>query len=96
MLDLQSRMTALDWSIVILYLIAMLGIGLSVTKRAGASLTDFFLSGRKLTWIFAGGSLIATSFASDTPLWVSGLVRRFGIHTAWQYWCPAIGAGLAV
>ncbi|MFC1607243.1 sodium:solute symporter family protein [Candidatus Latescibacterota bacterium] len=92
----QSHMTVLDWSVVLFYLLAMLVIGLSVSKRAGSSLAEFFLSGRKLTWFVAGASLIATSFASDTPLWVSGLVRRFGIYAAWQYWCPAIGAGLAV
>ena len=93
---INSKMTIIDWSIVVIYLAAMLGIGLSVAKRAGSSLSEFFLSGRKLTWVLAGSSLIATSFASDTPLWVSGLVRRFGVYAAWQYWCPAIGAGFAV
>ncbi|MBN1294289.1 MAG: Na+:solute symporter [Candidatus Latescibacteria bacterium] len=96
MFDINSRLSALDWSVVIIYLILMLIIGLSVSKRAGKSLSDFFVSGRRLTWYLAGASLVATSFASDTPLWVSGLVRRFGVYAAWQYWCPAVGAGLAV
>ena len=96
MFFVNSRMTLLDWSIVLLYFVFMLTLGISVRKRAGKSLSDFFVSGRKLTWYLAGFSLIATSFASDTPLWVSGLVRRFGIYAVWQYWSPAIGAGVAV
>jgi solute:Na+ symporter, SSS family len=89
-------MTSLDWAVVVLYFIAMLIIGLAVTKRARGSLAEYFVSGRRLNWFLAGASLVATSFASDTPLWVSGLVRRYGVHTVWQYWATALGAGVAV
>jgi SSS family solute:Na+ symporter len=41
-------------------------------------------------------SLIATSFAADTPLWITSLVRREGVHFVWQFWAPAIGSALAV
>lgn len=40
--------------------------------------------------------MIATSFAADTPLWVSALVRSNGIHYVWQFWTPLIGSTLAV
>jgi len=39
---------------------------------------------------------LASAFASDTPLWVSALVRKHGVYYLWQFWCPAIGATLAV
>ncbi|MDF7824634.1 hypothetical protein P4B35_11470 [Pontiellaceae bacterium B12227] len=57
---------------------------------------SFFVSGRNMKWYIAGASMIATSFASDTPLWVGSLVRQYGIHAAWQYWSPLIGCALGV
>ena len=40
--------------------------------------------------------MIATSFASDTPLWITSLVRQYGVHYVWQYWAPGIGAAMAI
>lgn len=87
---------ALDWVVIGLYLLATLALGLYFTKRAGSDMSSFFVSGRTLPWYLSGVSMIATSFASDTPLWITALVRKYGVYYIWQYWAPAIGSTLAI
>ncbi|MDA8174957.1 MAG: Na+:solute symporter [Nitrospiraceae bacterium] len=73
-----------------------LGVGLYFTKRASSSLSEFFLSGRSLPWWLAGTSMAAASFAADTPLYVTGLVRGQGIYENWQWWCYILSGMLSV
>ena len=86
----------LDWVIVAAFLGLNICIGIFFSRKGGESVDSFFVSGRSLKWYIAGASMIATSFASDTPLWVGSLVRQYGIHAAWQYWTPLIGCALGV
>jgi Na+/proline symporter len=83
-----------DWLIIGAYLALALGIGLVFARRAGRSTGEYFVSGRRLPWWLAGTSMVATSFASDTPLYVTGLVRTAGIARNWEWWAFAVG-GLA-
>ncbi len=76
----------LDWSIVGIYFLISLLIGLYYTRRAGASTTEFFGAGRSLPWWLAGTSMVATTFSSDTPLAVTELVYRHGIAGNWLWW----------
>ena len=86
----------LDWVVIAVFLIITMGIGLYFTKRAGKNMETYFTSGRSLPWYIAGISIVATNFASDTPLWVTSLVRQYGIYAVWQYWAQVIGAALCV
>ncbi|MDH3691937.1 MAG: sodium:proline symporter, partial [Gammaproteobacteria bacterium] len=81
-----------DWIIVGAYCVLITLIGLAFKKRAESGVEDFFLSGRQLPWWLAGTSLIATSFASDTPLFVTGLVRQNGIAGNWHWWFMAVAS----
>lgn len=81
----------LDWLVILLYLAFALWIGVRFAGRASQSVDEFFLSGRRLPWWIAGTSMVATTFAADTPLVVSGWVRDFGIWQNWLWWCYAIG-----
>ena len=65
---------ALDWSIIVAYFAISLGIGLWFKKRAGSSYVEYFASGRSMLWWLAGTSMVATTFAADTPLAVTGLI----------------------
>lgn len=93
---MNSYLTLTDWMVVVLYFGAMLWIGFAVHKKAGANIRTFFTGDGNVSWWLIAASLVATSFASDTPLWVTGLVRNHGIHAIWQFWAYFIGAGLAV
>jgi SSS family solute:Na+ symporter len=89
-------MSMLDWLIVALYFVASAWIGIACAKRAGSSLEEFFLSGRNLPWWLAGTSMVATTFAADTPLAVTELVARNGIAGNWLWWNFAFGGALTV
>ena len=75
-----------DWIIIIGYLALSLGVGLYFARRAGKSVEDFFLTGRRLSWWLAGTSIAAIAFASDTPIAVTEYVRQYGIAGNWFKW----------
>jgi solute:Na+ symporter, SSS family len=89
-------MPALDWIVVIAYFAVTLLIGFSFARRAGRSTEEFFLGGRKLPWWLAGVSMVATTFAADTPLAVTEMVARDGIAGNWLWWNMAIGGMVTV
>ncbi len=84
-----------DWSIVIGYVVFSLGVGVYFARRAGRSVEDYFLSSRSLPWWLIGCSMVATTFAADTPLAVTELVRGAGIWKNWFWWALAISHVLA-
>ena len=84
-------MSLLDWSIVAIYLIIVMLIGLYFTRRASKSIDDYFVAGRSLSWFIAGTSIVATTFSSDTPLVVAGISRDSGISGHWFWLSAAIG-----
>ena len=89
-------MKLIDYLIVIVYFIFTITIALLYSKRAGKSTGDFFLSGRNLPWYLAGISMVATTFAADTPLAVTELVANNGISGNWLWWNFAFGGMLTV
>jgi len=88
-------MTPWDWAIVGVYCVGIILLGLYLSRRAGRSTDDYFLSGRSLPWWLAGTSMVATSFATDTPLLVSAWTRDSGIWKNWQWWIFGISGALA-
>ena len=85
-----------DWLIVALYFLASAAIALIYTRRASESLDEYFVSGRALPWWLAGTSMVATTFAADTPLVVAGLVAKYGVAGNWLWWNGAISGILTV
>lgn len=90
------QLTAIDWAIIVGYFVLTIGIGLFFTRRAGKNLTEFFVSGRSLPWWIAGTSMVATTFAADTPLAVTGLVVKNGLAGNWFWWAFAMGGMFTV
>lgn len=86
----------LDLFIIVVYFSISLFVGVLYTRRASTSTGEFFLSGRSLPWWLAGTSMVATSFSSDTPLYITGLVRSEGIYENWQWWCFILSGMLSV
>lgn len=77
---------AIDWSIIITFFVISLLIGLIVAKQSGKSSENFFLSGRNMPWWLLGISMVATTFAADTPGLVAGIVRKDGVSGNWVWW----------
>jgi solute:Na+ symporter, SSS family len=80
------RLTSADWVVVAAYLLFTLIQGLYFRRRSNRSTADYFLSGRSAPWWLIGTSMVATTFAADTPLVVTGLVYRNGIAGNWIWW----------
>src|SRR5216110_2543359 len=80
------RLTLADWVVVALYFLFNIAVGLYYKSRASQNTAEFFLSGRNVPWWLAGTSMVATTFAADTPLVVTGLVYRNGIAGNWFWW----------
>ena len=78
--------TLLDWSAIIGYLAITLVLGLYFRRSSGKSSEDYFVSGRTASWWLAGTSMVATTFAADTPLLVAGLVYTQGVAGNWIWW----------
>ncbi len=78
--------SALDWAAVVAYLLITLLLGLYFRSRSGKSMDDYFVSGRNVSWWLAGTSMVATTFAADTPLVVTGLVYTQGVAGNWIWW----------
>jgi Na+/proline symporter len=79
-------LTALDWAAIVGYLLITLVLGLYFRRKSGQSTEDYFVSGRQVSWWLAGTSMVATTFAADTPLAVSGLVYTQGVAGNWLWW----------
>src|SRR6516225_6088755 len=80
------QLTWLDWCAIAAYFLGNFAIGWYYRRRAGKSVSEFFLSGRNVPWWLAGTSMVATTFAADTPLVVTGLVAKNGIAGNWLWW----------
>jgi len=90
------NLTVLDWAIVAAYFVLSIGIGLKFTKKGGESLEEYFVAGRRVTWWLAGAAMIATTFAADTPLVVTGLVSAHGVAGNWLWWNMVMSGTLTV
>src|SRR6202167_2349435 len=79
-------LTILDWAVIAGYLLLMLALGMYFRRRSSLNTEEYFVSGRQVAWWLAGTSMVATTFAADTPLVVTGLVYSQGIAGNWLWW----------
>ncbi len=89
-------MSTIDWVIVAVFLLMTLLMGIYHMRKATSGIDEYFVSGRKATWWVLGTSMVATSFAADTPLAVSGFVIKSGISWNWVWWSAAMSGLLVV
>jgi solute:Na+ symporter, SSS family len=90
------KLNFIDWLIIAAYFALSLVIGLYYAKRAGRSTEEFFLSDRSMPWWLAGTSMVATTFAADTPLAVTEMVARNGVAGNWLWWSMLASGMLTV
>jgi Na+/proline symporter len=76
----------IDWAIIGVFFLIVLGIGWVASRSAGKSSADFFLGGRSMPWWLLGISMVACTFSADTPNLVTGFVRENGVAKNWAWW----------
>src|SRR5213595_1936696 len=89
-------LTVVDWLVIAAYFALNLAIGMYYMRRARGSTSEFFLSGRDVPWWLAGTSMVATTFAADTPLAVTGFVAKNGVAGNWLWWNMVLSGMLTV
>lgn len=89
-------LSVLDYSIIAVFFSITLFIGIYVSKKSGKDSTEFFLSGRTMPWWLLGVSMVATTFSTDTPNFVTDIVRQDGVSSNWMWWAFLITGLLTV
>jgi len=79
-------LSGIDWVILGVFFVIVLGIGWWTSKTAGKNPEQFFLGGRSMPWWLLGVSMVATTFSADTPNLVTGFVREGGVARNWAWW----------
>lgn len=90
------HLATLDWVLILFFFALFLIIGLVVAKQSGKNTKEFFLSGRNMPWWLLGVSMVATTFAADTPGLVTELVRKNGVSGNWVWWAMLLTGMLTV
>ncbi|ADY29102.1 sodium:solute symporter family protein [Cellulophaga lytica] len=90
------ELSALDYTLIIVFFTIVLGIGVVVSKKSGKSSSEYFLSGRTMPWWLLGLSMVATTFSTDTPNLVTDIVRTDGVSGNWVWWAFLITGMLTV
>ena len=85
-----------DYIIIIFFFSITLFIGIYVSKKSGKNSTEYFLSGRTMPWWLLGVSMVATTFSTDTPNFVTDIVRNEGVSANWMWWAFLITGLLTV
>ncbi|MFK7848338.1 MAG: sodium:solute symporter family protein [Rhodothermales bacterium] len=84
--------TFLDWFWVGLFLLLMIGSGVLFYRLGKRSQSDFFLAGRGLPWWLPASSVYATHTATDTPMWITGVIYKHGMVGIWYTFFSAWAA----
>ncbi|MBC7473556.1 MAG: sodium:solute symporter family protein [Candidatus Sericytochromatia bacterium] len=87
----QISLAFIDWAVIILYFIIIIGIGLYLNKFTKSG-EDYFLAGRKnSTWV-AGLAFLSANLGALEILGLSGSTVQYGMYVAHFYWIGAIPA----
>ena len=79
----MAHFTPLDWFWTGSFLLLMVGGAFFFYRLARRSESDFFLAGRGLPWWLPASSVFSTHTATDTPMWVTGVVYAHGLRGLW-------------
>jgi solute:Na+ symporter, SSS family len=87
-------LSAIDYFLVIAYFVFVIWVGIAFKKKGETGLRAYFLLGGKLPWWLLGTSMVATTFAAGTPIWVAGMAYTHGLTKQWVYWSLIFGSML--
>src|SRR3954451_14614144 len=82
----QCQMSTIDYSVLVLYMVATLGLGFAAGRTARGRPRDYFLGEKKLPWYVIGTSMVAADISSETFIAHVGIAYQFGLVVATQSW----------
>lgn len=90
------QLSTLDLIIILTSVLAVVGVGLWSNRNTEQNVESYFLSSRNIPWWLLGVSMVATTFAADTPNLVTDIVRKNGISGNWEWWAFLLTGMLTV
>ncbi len=90
------KLALVDFIIILAFMVVSLLIGIVVAKSSSKNSSSFFLSNRNMPWWLLGVSMVATTFAADTPNLVADIVRKNGVAGNWEWWAFLLTGMLTV
>src|SRR5438477_10169288 len=85
------NLTAIDWAIMLVYFVFVLGIGFLLRGKVKTS-TDFFLAGRGIPAWVCGLAFISANLGAQEVIGMAASGAKYGIATSHFYWVGAIPA----
>ena len=76
----------IDITILVLYLIAVVSIGIYLSTRASQNLDTYFLAGRSIPWYILGVSNSSSMFDITGTMWLVLMFLVYGVKGAWIPW----------
>jgi Na+/proline symporter len=91
-----AQLHVIDWIVILGFVALSLAVGVIMSRRGRRSVREYFTSGGSTPWWLLGTSMVATTFAADTPLTLSGWVVTKGVAQNWFWWCgiPVVMLGV--
>jgi Na+/proline symporter len=93
---LAIQLQPLDWAIIAIFFVVVIGIGIVASRFSGKSSENYFLGGRTMPWWLLGISMVACTFSCDTPNLVTDIVRNNGVSGNWVWWAFLLTGMLTV
>jgi SSS family solute:Na+ symporter len=81
-----AQLHAIDVSIIAAYLVAIVAIGLIISKRASKSMGEYYLGGNSLPWYMLGLSNASGMFDISGTMWLVTLAFVYGMKSIWIPW----------
>jgi len=79
-------MNAIDFGIVILYFLLVIGLGFWYQRRASRNLESYFLGGKRLPWWALAMSGSVSTFDITGTMWIVSVLYLLGMKSMWHHW----------
>ncbi|HZJ44900.1 MAG TPA: sodium:solute symporter family protein [Pyrinomonadaceae bacterium] len=80
------RLTSLDVAVLIIYFVAMIGVGVYVTRRASRNLDSYFLGGKTMPWWLLGVSNASAMWDITGTMWFVYILYAYGMKAVFLPW----------
>ena len=79
-------MTTIDAGVIFLYFAVVIGLGFWYKRRAGQSLSSYFLGGKRIHWLMLSMSGSVSNFDITGTMWIVSILFVLGMKSMWHHW----------
>ena len=79
-------MDPLDYAVIVLYFILVIGVGWWYRRRAARDLDSYFLGGKQIHWVALAMSGSVSNFDITGTMWIVSIIFVLGMKSMWHHW----------